>query len=194
MFAYWTISDLYEEINTGTATAYREGNFGLLLKGDARYPASYDVAKPAFNAFRLLHGMGDVSLATTGGTTGNGVNAAATISSDDSAVQILVYNHIDGGTADSTASSLVSLTVNNLPFGAGPITVRQYVVDHTHSNSHTAWVAMGKPAQPSQTQWTQLAAAADLCYFETTATPNGNSWSVTFPLNVYGVGLIVLSH
>jgi hypothetical protein len=53
---------------------------------------------------------------------------------------------------------------------------------------------MGKPAQPSQTQWTQLAAAADLCYFETTATPNGNSWSVTFPLNVYGVGLIVLSH
>lgn len=58
MFGYWTISDLYEEFNTGTATAFREGNFGLLVKGDASIPVSFDVAKPAFNAFRLLHMMG----------------------------------------------------------------------------------------------------------------------------------------
>ena len=36
-YGYWAVSDLYEEIYTGTATAYRPGNFGLLLKGDPRF-------------------------------------------------------------------------------------------------------------------------------------------------------------
>ena len=76
-YGYWALSDLYEEIYTGTATAYRPGNFGLLLKGDPMIPESFDVAKPAFNAFRLLHMMGDKQLAVSGGTTGDGVNAAA---------------------------------------------------------------------------------------------------------------------
>ena len=50
MYGYWTLSDIYEEMNTGSATAYREGNYGLLLKGDPNIPASFDLAKPAFNA------------------------------------------------------------------------------------------------------------------------------------------------
>jgi xylan 1,4-beta-xylosidase len=198
MFAYWTLSDLYEENNVGIATAYHggnQGNKGLLLKGDSRYPESFDVAKPAFNAFRLLHAMGDVRLAATGGAgaTADGVDAAATIASDGSAIQILVYNHIDGGAGDPTTSKVVTLTVNNLPFPSGSVRVRQYLVDHTHSNSYTAWVGMGRPAQPSQTQWTQLSAASDLCYYETTVTPTGNSWTATFPLSAYSVGLIVLA-
>ena len=35
-YGYWAVSDLYEEISTGSATAFREGNYGLLLKGDPR--------------------------------------------------------------------------------------------------------------------------------------------------------------
>ena len=31
-YGYWALSDLYEEIPTGTATAYRPGNFGLLAQ------------------------------------------------------------------------------------------------------------------------------------------------------------------
>lgn len=191
MFGYWTISDLYEEINTGTNTAYREGNFGLLLKGDSRYPVSFDVAKPAFNAFRLLHMLGDTALTTTGGTTSDGVNVAATISNDNSAVQILIYNHVNGGAGNSASPSMVQLTVNNLPFTAANISVKHYMVDRTHSNSYQSWVSLGKPAQPSQTQWTQLSQAAELCYYSTTAS--SNSWTVTYPQNVYGVSLIVLS-
>ena len=37
-YGYWAMSDLYEENDTGTATAYRPGNFGLLLKGDPLDP------------------------------------------------------------------------------------------------------------------------------------------------------------
>jgi len=190
MNSYWTISDLYEEINTGTATAYREGNYGLFLKGDSRYPESFDVAKPAFNAFRLLHMMGDFRLPTTGGTTSDGVNAAATVSSDGNAVQVLVYNHQDNKTGNSATGRSVNLTVKNLGFTPGK--ARHYVVDKTHSNSYNAWVGMGKPARPTQAQWSTLADAAELCYYETTPTVAGGTWSVTFPQNTYSVGLIQL--
>ena len=192
-FSYWAISDLYEENDTGTNTAFRGGNFGLLLKGDPQIATSFDVAKPAFNAFRLLHLMGDVQVSTTGGTTANGVNAAATLLGDNSALQVLVYNHTDGGTASATDSTLVNLTVNNLPFGAGPLRVRQYIVDHTHANAYTTWVGQGSPAKPTATQWSALSASAELCYFDTMVTPTSNSLSVMFPQNNYSVSLLVIS-
>jgi xylan 1,4-beta-xylosidase len=192
-YGYWAISDLYEEFNSGNALAYREGNYGLMLKGDSRYPQSFDLAKPAFNAFRLLHMMGDTRLQTSGGTTSDGVNAVATISADKSAVQILVYNHVNGGMADPTTSTLVKLTVSKLPFTASTVKVRQYVVDHTHSNSHTVWASIGKPQQPSSDQWTTLRAASELCYYDTTAVLSGDTWTVWFPQNVYSVSLIVLT-
>jgi len=189
MYAWWALSDLYEEFDTGTATAFREGNYGLLLKGDPAIPVSFDIAKPAFNAFRLLHMMGDTSVSTTGGTTSDGVNATATVSSASSAVQILVYNHVTGGAADSSKSSQVKLTVNNIP-GTGTLKIRQYLLDRSHANAYQTWVGLGKPAQPSASQWTQISSAAELCYFETTAT--GTSWSATYPQNVYGVSLFTI--
>ncbi|HVZ87131.1 MAG TPA: hypothetical protein VHG72_09180 [Polyangia bacterium] len=191
MFGWWAISDLYEEFNTGSATAFRDGgNFGLMLKGDPQIPASFDVPKPAFNAFRLLHLMGDTRVSTTGGTTSDGVNAVATVSNSGNAVQVLVYNHVNGGGGNSASSSQVKITVNNIP-GTGTFTVRHYMLDRTHANSYQAWVGMGKPSNPSASQWTQLSAAADLCYYETTGT--GTTWTATFPENVYSVSLIVLS-
>jgi xylan 1,4-beta-xylosidase len=187
-YGYWAVSDLYEEIYTGTVSAYRQGNYGLMLKGDPKIPESFDVAKPSFNAFRLLHMLGDQQLRVTGGTAADGVGAAATRSSDGSAVQVLVYNHVDGGQADSSTASTVSLTLNNLPF-TGSIRVRQYIVDRGHANSYRAWLAMGQPPRPTQAQWVMLRDAAELCYYETTATPAGGSWTVTFPQSVYGVDL-----
>jgi xylan 1,4-beta-xylosidase len=191
MYAWWALSDLYEEFDTGTATAFREGNYGLLLKGDPAIPVSFDVAKPPFNAFRLLHMMGDTRVSTSGGTTADGVNAVATVSSDGSAIQILVYNHVTGGAADSSTASQVKLTVNNIP-GTGALKIRHYLLDRTHANAYQAWVGLGKPAKPSEAQWNTIAAAAELCYFETTAT--GTSWSATYPQNIYGVSLLTIGH
>jgi xylan 1,4-beta-xylosidase len=192
-YGYWAISDLYEEVYHGTGLVFNEGNFGLLIKGDPAIPDSFDIAKPSFNAFRLLHMMGDQRLAVSGGTTGDGVNAAATMSADGSALQILVYNHVAGGQADPTQSTPVTLTVDNVPFATAPVRIRQYVVDHTHANAYTAWVAMGKPAKPTQAQWSTLRSAADLCYYETTATLTGGAWTAQFPQNVYGVSLIEIA-
>ena len=192
-FAYWTISDLYEEFDSGNKTAFREGNYGLMLKGDPRYPDSYDVAKPAFNAFRLLHMMGETRVATSGGRSSDGVNAVATLAADGKALQLLVYNHVDGGQADPLASSLVSVQFSNIPFASGQIRVRHYLVDYTHSNAYYTFTQMGRPPQPTQSQWAELRRASELCYYETTVSPRDGAWSVTFPQNTYSVGLLVLS-
>ena len=70
------------------------------------------------------------------------MGAVATRSADGKTVQVIVYNHVDGGQADSGQSAVVSLTVNNLPF-TGAIRVRQYIVDRNHANSYRAWLATG---------------------------------------------------
>jgi xylan 1,4-beta-xylosidase len=191
-YGYWAVSDLYEEIYTGPATAFATGNFGLLLKGDPKIPESYDVAKPAFNAFRLLHMMGDQQLHVTGGTAGDGVGAAATKSTDGSAVQVMVYNHVVGGQADSTKSNVVSLTVNNLPF-SGAVRVRQYIVDRNHANAYRTWQTLNAPARPTQPQWVTLRDAAELCYYETTVQPTAGAWTLTYPQGIYGVDLFELT-
>jgi beta-xylosidase len=191
-YGYWAVSDLYEEIYTGTATAFRQGNYGLLLKGDPQIPESFDIAKPSFNAFRLLHMMGDQQLSVTGGTTDDGVNAAATRSADARTVQILVYNHVNGAQADSSQSAVVSLTVNNLPF-TGPVRVRQTIVDRGHANAYRAWLAIGAPPRPNQAQWVALRDAAELCHYETTAEATAGAWTLTFPSSVYGLNLIEIA-
>ena len=191
-YGYWAVSDLYEEINTGGATAFRQGNYGLLLKGDAQIPESFDVAKPSFNAFRLLHAMGDQQLGVTGGTAADGVGAAATRSADGKAVQVLVYNHVNGGLADSSQAAVVSLTLNNLPF-TGPIRVRRTIVDRNHANAYQVWLTMGSPSRPTQAQWVMLRDAAELCFYETTAQVTAGSATLTFAQNIYGVALFEIS-
>jgi xylan 1,4-beta-xylosidase len=191
-YGYWAVSDLYEEISTAGPSAFRQGNYGLLLRGDATIPESFDVAKPSFNAFRLLHMLGDQQLSVTGGTAGNGVGAAATRSADGKTVQILVYDHVDGGKADSSMSNVVSLSVNNLPF-TGPVRVRRTIVDRGHANAYRAWMSMGSPSNPSKAQWVTLRDAAELCYYETTEQAAGGTWTLTFPQSIYGLTLIELA-
>jgi len=131
---------------------------------------------------------------TGGNPADGGVNAAATIAADGQSVQVLVYNHVAGGAASSANSSLVSLTVNNLPFGAsGSLRVRHYMIDRTHSNSYQTWVTQGKPAAPSQAQWIALRDTGELCSYTATQTATGGTWTVRYPQNVYGVSLFVLT-
>jgi hypothetical protein len=189
---YWAISDLYEEFDTGSALAYREGNYGLFLKGDPRIAESYDVAKPAFNAFRLLHRMAGSRLPVTGAPPGEGLNAAGTLSDDRRSIQILVYSHRAGPEADATPPTPVSIAIDGAPFPAGPVTVRRFAVDHDHANSHTAWVAMGKPAQPTRAQWAALRDAANLCYDETRIATAGPR-SIAFDQPLYGVSLVEIT-
>jgi xylan 1,4-beta-xylosidase len=99
---------------------------------------------------------------------------------------------VDGAQADSSQSAAVSLTLNNLPF-TGAIRVRQYIVDRNHANAYRAWLALGAPPRPNQSQWVMLRDAAELCYYETTAQATAGSTTLTFPQSVYGVALFEIT-
>jgi xylan 1,4-beta-xylosidase len=192
---YWALSDLYEEFDTGAALAYREGNYGLFLKGDPRFAESFDVAKPAFNAFRLLHRMGGARLPVTGTRPDEGLGAAATLAEDGRSIQVLVHRHRAGPHVDPGGAEAMPVTIalEHLPFSSGALTVRLTKVDHGHANSHTAWVAMSKPAQPTREQWAALRDAASLCDDETQATATAGTVSLTFEQPLYGVSLLEIA-
>jgi xylan 1,4-beta-xylosidase len=193
--AWWTISDIYEEYDNRGGSCAFSGCYGLLCRGDPAIPQSWDVAKPAFNAYKMLHMLKNEEIRCTGGTTASpGVNAVATISAGNDTLCVLVYNHVDNQNGNSATVDNVALTISNVPFSRAR--VEHFVVDRTHSNSYQAWVGMGSPQNPSASQWTTIAAAADLAYYEdpATVTITGGAYTKSFPQNHYSVGLVRLSN
>jgi hypothetical protein len=146
------------------------------------------VGKPVFNAFKLLHQMGDIQISCTGGIFADGPNAFATISKDTSAVQIMVYTHMSVFNSDS-----IILTVSNIPFANAKI--EHFIIDSARSNAYRAWQAMTSPATPTAAQWAQIKAAADLKYYDSVKTVplTGNSYTGSFSHRPYSVSLIRLS-
>ena len=101
-------------------------------------------------------------------------------------------NQVKQGQGDSSQSATVALTLNNLPF-TGAIRVRQYIVDRNHANAYRAWLAVGAPPRPNQSQWVMLRDAAELCYYESSAQAPTSAWTLVFPQSVYGVTLFEIS-
>jgi len=192
MYGYWCMSDIYEEYNAwqtaGRVTAFdNPGNYGICLRGDPNITDSYDVGKPVFNAFKLLHQMGDIQISCTGGIFGNGPNAFSTISKDTSAVQVLVYSHTSVFNSDS-----IILTVSNIPFANARI--EHFIIDSARSNSYRAWQALSSPPAPTSEQWAKIKAAADLKYYDSVQTValTGNTYTGGFSHHPYSVSLILI--
>ena len=197
MFAYWAISDLYEEQETNVSNlSFQEGNYGMLCRGDSSYANSWDIEKPVFQAYRLLHKLGANEDSSNGGVSAtDGVNLVATSSVNNDSIQILVYDHYASQTQTSAPTDSIILTVNNIPW-AGSAHVEDFLVDTTHSNTHTTWVGQGKPAAPSHTQWDAIRLSSNLAHYDSVATVTltGNTFTKTFPLHYYSVMLITLTN
>jgi xylan 1,4-beta-xylosidase len=195
MFGYWVISDMYEEFNGTGQTAFRSsGQYGMLLVGSASITQSQDVAKPVFNAFKMLHKLGDTTLSCTGGTTNDGLNLLATVNKTHDTVCVMTYTHYNGGTGNSATTDNVSLTISGLPFTR--MKIEHLVLDRTHSNTYQTWTGLGSPANPTATQWTTIANAAQLATYDAVkpdTTIASASYTKAFTQNYYSVGLIRLS-
>jgi xylan 1,4-beta-xylosidase len=63
----------------------------------------------------------------------------------------LSTRHADDQYAADAGARDVALTLERLPF-AGPVRVQHWRIDARHSNSHTAWQALGRPQDPSEGQ------------------------------------------
>lgn len=148
--SYWSFSDVFEESGVVKTPFY--GGFGLV--------AEDDIPKPAYNAFALLHRLGEVRLKS-------GSDSALVTKRRDGTVVIALWNYAP---PDATGEKYVppgppgvskSFTIA-LPSVTGNRNASIWRVDRDHGNVIKAFDAMGRPAFPSRDQITELREAAKL--------------------------------
>lgn len=174
--SYWTFSDVFEEQGVVRSPFY--GGFGIIAEDSIR--------KPAFNAFAMLHQLGDQRFQL------DSENALATTSSDGS-LQLALWNYAapfgEGATYTPTPSSLAPAKTFRLTLkGLAPdATVILQRLDADHGNVIKAFDAMGRPATPSRRQIADLRAAGMASPPETLHLANGS-----LDLAIPSQGLVVL--
>lgn len=166
MMSYWTFSDVFEEQGVVKAPLY--GGFGLIAAGG--------IPKPAFNAFKLLHQLGDERLSVASDS------ALVTRRSDGSLV-LALWNYAPVGKDGAAKTVTISLK------GGKSMHARVSRVDAQHGDIHTAYQKMGSPQYPTQAQVQELRKAATLPSPERAEVKNG-SFSVTVP--AHGLAVVEL--
>jgi xylan 1,4-beta-xylosidase len=155
--SYWTFSDVFEEQGVVKQPLY--GGYGLI--------AEDGLPKPAFNAFRLLHQLGEQRLSVSS------EDVLVTKRADGSLV-IATWN-LTGPGKEGAAKQL------ELRFAHANVkNVELTRVDADHGDFHKAYDAMGSPRYPTREQIEKLRAAARLSSPETQQV-NGGSVTLTIP-------------
>ena len=169
MMSYWTFSDVFEEGGVVKQPFY--GGFGLIAAGS--------IPKASFNAFRMLHELGNQRLAV------DSDEALATRTSDGR-LAVAVWNYAPpgaSGTPKQIILDLRGLTRNQRH-------VRIEILDRDHGSSLAAWEAMGRPDFPSREQQRQLRAAAQMPASAEQNLKPGSAESVTVNLPGQSLALV----
>jgi len=138
--SYWTFSDVFEEGGVVKKPFY--GGFGLLAAGS--------IPKPSFNAFALLHQLGEERLSAD-------AEGALLTRRRDGTLVVAVWNYREVKASD-TAARKVTLEIRHS--GAGTVTIQS--IDGEHGNVNVAYQKMGAPRYPTREQLTELRAAGAL--------------------------------
>ncbi|HEY8052709.1 MAG TPA: hypothetical protein VIE42_07870 [Steroidobacteraceae bacterium] len=137
--SYWTFSDVFEEQGVVKTPFY--GGFGLMAVGG--------IPKPAFNAFALLHQLGEQRLESD-------ADQALLTRRADGALVIALWNYQD--VEATTAPRKVTLQLRGIT--AATASIQQ--VDPDHGDALVEYEKIGSPGYPTAAQLTQLRAAAAL--------------------------------
>ncbi|HEX3603209.1 MAG TPA: hypothetical protein VHU43_03900 [Steroidobacteraceae bacterium] len=159
MMSYWTFSDVFEE--QGVVSRPFHGGFGLIAAGG--------IPKPAFNAFKMLHGLGEERL------DADSEHALVTRRTDGTLV-IALWNYVAPGVA-GTSSEMV-LRLPGLSARSAKITR----LDADHGDVHSEYARLGSPLNPSRAQLDLLARAAVLPASSNAPIPE-QRLSITLPPN-----------
>jgi xylan 1,4-beta-xylosidase len=178
--SYWSFSDVFEEQGIVKTPFY--GGFGLV--------AEDGIPKPAFNAFAMLHQLGDRRLKT------DSDSALATRRSDGS-VAIALWNYAPpfgtGATYTPPPANVGparTFTVK-LTGVASNAAVQISRLDSDHGNVIKTYDAMGRPAFPTRDQIIQLRAAGKPAPPQKAHLKNG---VLTIDIPPQGLVLIKLSN
>ncbi|MGA8763273.1 MAG: hypothetical protein WB562_10450 [Candidatus Sulfotelmatobacter sp.] len=164
MMFYWTFADEFEEQGVVKPPFY--GGFGLV--------AEDGIPKPPFNAFKLLHRLGEERVEL------NSDSALLTKKKDGSLV-LAIWNYAPPGKPG--APKTVTLHLNHGRFRHSLIAI----VVPGHGDVHSAYVKMGSPPYPTQSQITELKKAAELPAPEARDLKRGEL-TLTFPS--YGLAVV----
>lgn len=138
LMSYWTFSDVFEEQGVVKTPFY--GGFGLV--------AEDDIPKPAYDAFMLLHRLGDQRLPAPD-------NEAIVTRRADGTLVIAAWNLV---AADASGSDkTVTFDFQGVPNDAWAKVRR---VDAAHGDTLDAWKKMGSPNFPTREQIIALRQAA----------------------------------
>jgi xylan 1,4-beta-xylosidase len=134
MMSYWTFSDVFEEQGVIKTPFY--GGYGLIAEGG--------VPKPAFNAFAMLHHLGEER------SQPDLTNALVTKRADG-AFEAAVWNYTPPAVPGPARK--VRVTVQGW---AGTPRYHVEILDADHGSALAAWKAMGSPASPTPAQYDRL--------------------------------------
>jgi len=173
--SYWSFSDVFEEQGVVKTPFY--GGFGLV--------AADDIPKPAYNAFAILHHLGDTRLHTDADST-------LVTRRKDGTLVLALWNYAppDGtGEKYTTPGAPGAAKTFTLNFAGLPAKARATVwrVDRDHGNAVKAFDAMGRPAFPSRQQIEQLRAAGKLTKAEAAGIPGGK---LTLTVPAHGLAVV----
>jgi xylan 1,4-beta-xylosidase len=166
LMSYWTFSDVFEEQGVVKTPFY--GGFGLIAAGG--------IPKPAFNAFRLLHQLGEERIALDS-------NSALVTRKKDGSLVLAVWNYAPP--EKEGAAKTVTLKFK----GSAPSQATVSVVDPQHGDIRAAYEAMGSPKYPTQAQIKDLRKASELAAPETRTLANGE---LTLTLPSYALALVTV--
>jgi xylan 1,4-beta-xylosidase len=140
MMSYWTFSDVFEE--QGVPQRPLWGGFGLLTIGS--------VPKPAYNAFAMLHQLGEVRIPDT-------QPGVLITRRRDGDLAVALWNPFVSGLQRGT--HLFVLQLSSPPF---PRQAQVQMLDAARGDLYSAYVHMGEPRYPTQAQYRQLQEAGRL--------------------------------
>ena len=141
--SYWTFTDAFFE-EGGVFRSVFTGGFGLIATGG--------IPKAAFNAFKILHYLGDQQLAV------NSTSALLTKRSADDCLVLAIWNYLPP--RESGESKVVNIRLRHS--GENVELARIFLVDDDHGSPLKSWQAMGSPDFPSREQQAALRKAAEL--------------------------------
>ncbi len=138
--AYWTFSDVFEEQGVVKTPFY--GGFGLIAAGG--------IPKPSFNAFQLLHRLGNERIMVDS-------DSVLVTRRSDHSLAIAAWNY----SQPAEASTLKTITLRFKGL-TGDRTVAVQRLDEDHGSYLTTYDRMGRPQYPTKAQLEELRRTAHL--------------------------------
>ena len=164
--SYWTLSDVFEEQGVVKTPFY--GGYGLI--------AADGIPKPALNAFKLLHNLGEERIELDS-------DFALLTRKENGTFVLAVWNYAPPEQSGDSRTITLRLKGTN----AKRALISR--LDNDHGDFHAAYEKMGSPRYPSQAQIQKLRQAAELPPPETRQIKNSE---LTLTLPAHGLSVIEL--